>query len=140
MMMITCILLCGVSVLLEAQEQVILEDVQHVTVYYESGRFGGWPANHGIWVWDNEIVVGYGRGYYKDLGSRHHINRSKPEEHWLARSLDGGPTWNLEPPTDEGYLIPEGDMHGIEKPGVKIKPSTNCPGGIDFTHPDLARS
>ena len=27
------------------------EDVTHVKVYYEAGRFGGWPANHGIWSW-----------------------------------------------------------------------------------------
>ncbi|MFA6244975.1 MAG: hypothetical protein WC655_28790 [Candidatus Hydrogenedentales bacterium] len=49
---------------------------QHTTVYKEKGRFGGWPANHGIWIWDNEIVVGFSRGYYKDLGpERHNIDR-----------------------------------------------------------------
>lgn len=26
----------------------------HVTVYYEAGRYGGWPANHGIRRWGNE--------------------------------------------------------------------------------------
>ena len=30
--------------------------LSHTVVYRESGRFGGWPANHGIWIWGNEIV------------------------------------------------------------------------------------
>ncbi len=25
--------------------------VKHVVVYYEAGRFAGWPANHGAWSW-----------------------------------------------------------------------------------------
>ena len=59
------------------------DDCHHVKVYYEPGRFGGWPANHGIWSWGNEILVGYRKGYYKDIGpTRHHIDREKPEELW----------------------------------------------------------
>ena len=41
---------------------------RNVKVYAEPGRFGGWPANHGLWSWGNEILVGFSRGYYKDLG------------------------------------------------------------------------
>ena len=55
-------------------------------VYAEPGRFGGWPANHGLWAWSNEILVGFSRGFYKDLGERHNIDRERPEEHLLARS------------------------------------------------------
>ena len=67
--------------------------MQHVKVYAKVGRFGGWPANHGIWSWGNEILVGFGAGYYKNLGpTRHHIDRQASEEHLLARSLDGGLT------------------------------------------------
>lgn len=113
---------------------------RHIDVYKETGRFGGWPANHGIWIWGNEILVGFSRGYYKDLGpERHNIDREKPEEHWLARSLDGGETWTLEHPTEKGMLIPQGtSLHGTEAPGQEIKPAVDCPGGIDFTHPDFA--
>ena len=32
---------------------------RHVIVYRESGRFTGWPANNGAWIWDNEILVGF---------------------------------------------------------------------------------
>ena len=41
---------------------------RNVKVYAEPGRFGGWPANHGVWSWGNEILAGFSRGYYKDLG------------------------------------------------------------------------
>src|SRR5207249_3525398 len=88
---------------------------RHVTVYAEPGRFGGWPANHGLWAWGNEILVGFSRGYYKDLGpERHNIDRERPEEHLLARSLDGGETWTIENPAAQGALIPTGKaLHGI---------------------------
>jgi hypothetical protein len=133
------LVLSAASALSAGAEHVVLTDVEHVTVYYESGRFGGWPANHGIWNWGDEIVVGYSRGFYKDLGNRHHFDREKPEQHWLARSLDGGKTWSHEHPTAKGQLIPEGDsLHGIETPGLEIKPTTICPGGIDFSHPEFA--
>ena len=56
-----------------------IASAKHVTVYAESGRFGGWPANHGLWSWGDEILVGFSAGYDKDLGERHHIDREKPE-------------------------------------------------------------
>lgn len=114
-------------------------DAEHVVVYHEEGRFGGWPANHGMWVYGNEIVVGYSRGFYKDLGARHHFDREKPEEHWLARSLDGGQTWSHEHPAEQGQLIPRGDsLHGIETPGLPLPALTPLAEPLDFTHPDLA--
>ncbi|HRZ83371.1 MAG TPA: sialidase family protein [Candidatus Hydrogenedentes bacterium] len=115
-------------------------DAKHVVVYWEKGRFGGWPANHGMWCWGNEILVGFSRGWYKDLGpKRHHFDREKPEEHWLARSLDGGETWALEHPAEKGQLIPRGEsLHGVETPGVAIPELQDCPGGVPFTHPDFA--
>ena len=113
---------------------------EHVQVYCEPGRFGGWPANHGIWSWDNEILVGFGRGFHKDLGPEHHnIDRDRPEEHCLARSIDGGRTWRLEHPNEHGHLLPFGDdVHGTESAGVEMSEPAECPGGINFTHPDFA--
>ena len=67
---------------------------KQIKVYYEPGRFGGWPANNGIWSWGDEILVGFTQGFYKDLGpDRHAIDREKPEVNLFARSLDGGETW-----------------------------------------------
>ncbi len=111
--------------------------VEHSKVYFEKGRFGGWPANHGMWNWGNEILFGFSRGYYKYMGDRHHIDREKPEEWWMARSLDGE-TWTLEHPAEKGKLVPAGDfLHGVEQEGMKAEELQDCPGGINFLHPDF---
>ncbi len=114
--------------------------LRHVVVYSEPGRFGGWPANHGIWSWGNEILVGFSRGTFRDLGpERHAIDRDAPEEHLLARSLDGGETWSLEFPAQEGSLIPVGkSLHGKTPPGLTERPWSDSPGSLPFTHPDFA--
>src|SRR5437879_6245943 len=72
-------------------------DIRHFSVYAEPGRFGGWPANHGLWAWGDEILVGFSLGYYQ-VREGHHIDHDRPEEHVLARSRDGGKTWKLEHP------------------------------------------
>src|SRR5205085_8576033 len=80
--------------------------VEHVMVYHQPGRFGGWPANHGIWSWGDEILVGFSAGYHKDLGPNlHNIDRNRPEEHLLARSKDGGRTWSIENPAAQHVLV-----------------------------------
>ena len=119
---------------------VPVEDVEHHTVYYEKGRFGGWPANHGIWIWGNEILVGLSKGYYKDLGpDRHPVDREATELHVLARSLDGGETWKITDPGLKGDLIPEeGFLHGVERTDVPVPPLKESPGGVRFSHPDFA--
>jgi hypothetical protein len=91
-------------------------EIHYEIIYKEPGRFGGWPANHGIWAWSGEILVGFTIGHIKDQGPRHHtIDRDKPEEHWLARSRDGGETWSLEHPAEKGQLVPYGTaLHGYK--------------------------
>src|SRR5437660_148458 len=79
--------------------------IEHGIVYREDGRFAGWPANHGIWSWGDEVLVGFSRGSYKDRGPYHHIDHDRPEEHLLARSRDGGRTWAVETPRPPGVLI-----------------------------------
>ncbi len=109
---------------------------KHVVVYREAGRFAGWPANHGAWSWGNEIVVGFEIGWFRRTDRGHAIDYSKPAEHVLARSLDGGETWTIEKP--KGLQPPAGaKVAGVPagETGVELK---DCPGGIDFTHPDFA--
>jgi hypothetical protein len=119
---------------------VAASEPRHVDVYHVAGRFGGWPANHGMWSWGDELLVGFSAGYFKDNGpKRHAIDHDKPEEHLLARSLDGGLTWSIENPARQGALVPRGKgLHGLELPGVVDRPWTDCPGGINFAHPDFA--
>ncbi len=126
-------------ILLGTSRSLVL-GMEHVDVYRIPGRFGGWPANHGIWSWGNEILVGFGAGYFKDNGvGRHAIDHDRSEEHLLARSLDGGETWSIENPAEHGELIPFGKfLHGVAPSELKQPTPTDCPGGIDFTHPDFA--
>jgi hypothetical protein len=114
--------------------------VVRVPVYAVAGRFGGWPANHGIWAWGDELVVGFSAGYYKDLGPGvHAIDRHKPEYHRLARSLDGGHSWLIEDPGRRGELVgTKGMRHGLLPPDEHEPKPKACPGGIDFLHPNFA--
>ena len=71
--------------------------------------------------------------------SRHAIDHDRPEEHLLARSRDGGMSWTIENPAETGMLVPVGPaLHGITPPGLKEKAWRDCPGQINFTHPDFA--
>jgi hypothetical protein len=99
--------------------------LENVIVHKESGRFGGWPANNGIWSWGDEIVVGFKLGYFKNTERGHAIDSEKPAVVRFARSLDGGRTWKLETPN---FL----DAKGEEKDPI------TGPGGLDFSHPDFA--
>ena len=114
--------------------------IENVMIYHEPGRFGGWPANHGIWSWGDEILVGFSAGYHKDLGpNRHNIDHDKPEEHLLARSKDGGKTWSIENPATQHVLVgTKGMRHGMVPPGATEPEPLDCPGDINFTHPDFA--
>src|SRR5688500_20214894 len=86
--------LAASTLLLAAPRQP--RSVQHVDVYKVAGRYGGWPANHGIWRWNNEILVGFEAGYFMVNKGGHSIDYTRPAEHLLARSVDGGATWTLE--------------------------------------------
>ena len=110
----------------------------HVLVYGKEGMFAGWPANHGMWMWGNEILVGFSIGIHKDLGDRHNIDREKPEHHVLARSLDGGATWRVEYPAEKGMLINAGGMrHGITDPAQRESQPVPITEPIDLAHPDF---
>ena len=102
-------------------------DSKDVLVYREAGRFGGWPANHGIWSWGDEIVVGFSAAYFKHMPlDRHQYDNTKPEEPRLARSLDGGETWRIEAPKS---LLPP-DQGGA--------PVRDLDRPMDFADPNFA--
>ncbi len=116
------------------------EEIQHVEVSFEKGMFSGWPANFGIWSWNNEILVGFDRGFHKDLGNTmHNIDRERPEETLFARSLDGGESWKIEDPSADGILVARGSsLHGIEPVYSNRKEPVGLSEPINFQHPDFA--
>lgn len=124
------LLLCGVVGAAPA-----VDGVRNVVVYREAGRYGGWPANHGIWIWGNEILVGFERGYFKLNTTTHSIDWDRPAEHVLARSLDGGETWMIEHPASlrppPNVLVAK--VH-VETGGKEV---TDCPGDINFADPNF---
>lgn len=101
-------------------------DRQNVIVFKDQGRYGGWPANHGLWSWENELVVGFTSAWFKHATNDHSVDRSRRFEDWQARSLDGGQTWTIEKPaitTNSDNFIPK--TEALKHP-------------IDFTAPGLA--
>ena len=101
--------------------------IRNVCVYNQAGRFGGWPANHGIWSWGNEILVGFSAAWYQRQNPEvHQYDRSKPEEPQLARSLDGGLSWTIEAPPS------------LRPPEQGGKAVTDLQEAMDFTAPGFA--
>lgn len=95
---------------------------KHVLVAKGPGRFYGWPANKGIWIWGNEIAVGFSAGYFEANAVTHSISRQKPMVTAIGRSFDGGETWSVteHPELDNG------------SPGKPLAEP------IDFQRPDFA--
>ena len=80
--------------------------MHHVVVFAPPGRFAGWPANNGLWAWEDaverhrdEILVGCSTGTF-EARSGHNI--SGDVRSVLLRSRDGGESWAVEEPP--GYL------------------------------------
>ncbi len=121
------VLACALAALAEYQgagnEKHAAEAVRQVVVYQEQGHFAAWPANNGIWGWQDEILVGFTVGYYRANDESHSIDADRPARAVLARSLDGGETWKLEDP--ENFVGDDGTPHP-------------APEGIDFGNPNLA--
>ncbi len=96
--------------------------MQHLTVYRETRRYAGWPANHGIWSWGDEIVVGFTIGFMDadplNVGG-HPIDSDRGSRLVQGRSVDGGLSWGIEELSLGGEELATPKEH-------------------DFTHPDFA--
>jgi hypothetical protein len=137
------VLLVAASALsLPIMTPVTANDVRHVIVWREAGRYGGWPANHGIWAWGDEILVGFSGGYMTPAPltgaapARHPIDRTKPEQHLLARSTDGGEHWAIEHPA--GLRPPSATGHMAGVPTEAGGPARAFEGAPDLTAPGFA--
>ena len=98
---------------------------ERVIVFKEPGRYGGWPANQGLWQWGDELVVGFTATYYKETTTDHRIDRTKPSHRVQARSLDGGKTWAVE--ADQPFSDRKDEPDAVPLPKA-----------LDFTAPDFA--
>jgi len=101
-------------------------DFIHYIVAIEKDKFHGWPANNGAWSWGDEILVGFTQADYK---VRDGHNLEGIQESKLARSMDGGETWEVFDP--ENFLDDE---------NIKWRPSgkKNLAEPVDFTHDGFA--
>jgi len=109
-------------------------DINHVKVYSEDGRFAGWPANHGIWIWGDEILVGFVEARYKDDGGFHPYDHTNARDKY-ARSEDGGKTWSLEDAYEHGQT---GWRYNNRLDEDKKESPEELAEAINFTDPDLA--
>jgi len=69
---------------------------KHLVVYDEPGRYAGWPANGGFWMWGDKMAVSFECGWFKDKPDwedGHARDMSRSNEDIVARSNDGGLTW-----------------------------------------------
>lgn len=108
------------------------DSIQHLKVYYQEGRFAGWPANNGIWMWKNEILVGFVEGEFLESAGFHTYNRESARNKY-ARSLDGGRTWTIEDGYERGQTGRAYDHNLTEE---KAEPPEDLEEPIsDFTDP-----
>src|SRR5262245_49503909 len=83
---------------LAASLRLSAQTARHSVVYQESGKFGGWPANCGIWSWGDEIVVGFLQRQFERKAQGHAIKVDEAPQELQARTLDGGEHWSIEKP------------------------------------------
>ncbi|MEZ5274788.1 MAG: sialidase family protein [Opitutaceae bacterium] len=101
--------------------------LQHVVVYQQEGRFAGWPANNGAWMFEgDELLVGFTEAPYRLNPGGHNIGDEADQRSWLARSTDGGNTWRAYDP--EHYVGDFGDEPELQP---VLEP-------IDFSAPQFA--
>jgi len=96
---------------------------EHGFAVQQAGVFYGWPANNGIWTWNRgrEILLGFSYGKFVEQAG--HNTFEQKDDDGLARSLDGGLTWQVENPVN---YIPDAGT------------SSSSPGGFVFDAPGFA--
>lgn len=116
--------------------------IKQALIYRQAGRYAGWPANYGIWHWDNEIVVGFTLGWHKTAEQFHARDKRKPFVNMQARSRDGGESWRIEAfngyrPGGRGLSADEHMQAGLRL-GELVDEVKIPPRPIRFQHPDFA--
>lgn len=119
-------------------------EASHHEVFRRAGAFAGWPANYGLWAWDNELLTVFAVGRMGPKGEIHELDREHPFKPCQARSFDGGATWTAEP--FDGHLPGGASLSADEHLEIelKVRPLLNpardfaaLPCAIDFLDPEL---
>jgi len=80
-------------------DDVAISGMKHVVVAHDPTKWCGTPANYSgngpTWQWGEELLIGYGSGKAQFEKMAHQIDLNDPDSHrnHLARSKDGGATW-----------------------------------------------
>jgi len=105
--------------------------MKHVVVAHDKGIWCAVPANNGcngpVWQWGDEILIGYTQGTADFTKPGHQVDYINPHESYLARSKDGGETWETWKPND--FV---GNAGFLKEDAIPLHEA------IDFTSPGFA--
>ena len=108
--------------------------IQHTIVTHDPGKWSAVPANNGangpVWQWGNELLVGFTQGEAFFTGRGHQVDDGQPQHSWLARSLDGGESWQVG-----AARFGEAGFPYAGGANCQGKEALSLPGAVDFTHP-----
>jgi len=118
--------------------QPLLTNTHH-DIYRHADRYAGWPANYGMWIWEDEIVLVFTSGYPDPNGGFHARDRNRPLVTMQARSTDGGNSWTVE----EAPLRFGTGLGTYEHMSQEVVDSLDdvefeAPPQTDFSNPNLA--
>jgi hypothetical protein len=102
--------------------------MKHVTVAYDKSKWLAVPANNGgngpAWQWGDELLLGYTGGTALFTEAGHQVDYVNPHISHLARSRDGGETWESWQP--ESYA---------GRPGCTAKDAQPLEAELNFLDP-----
>ncbi len=115
-------------------------NVRNGIVFSDPRLFGGWPANYGLWQWDDEVLVSFALCPFIQRSDFHNIDDKAYQCEVFARSLDGGNTWTIEehPEVSIPGRFDEDGRYVKNDSYPPIPKAVDCPGNIDFGNPDFA--
>ena len=109
-------------------------DAEHITIYYETDYFAGWPFNHGFKAFsESELLISFSRGpcnYATGFDLKHDVVDSRGGEYVTMRSIDGGGSWSLD------SLRSLGSRQDIERP-LHLNPEAAPTTPYDWSSPDF---
>ena len=104
-----------------------------MVVAYDAAKWAAVPANNGgnapTWQWGEELLVGFTMGDFASPDSLHQTVNAGPFVSWLARSRDGGESWDTFAPTpyagQVGTQVDTPDVVDFTAPGFVLRVEGN---------------